>query len=65
MRPDTHGGTRDADNPMTKKEAAAEAVAGNDNVMMSKMMMWAKNLLMVEIFPVAEVMRVEMAATKV
>jgi hypothetical protein len=65
MRPDAHGGRRDADNPMTKEEAATEAVAGNDNVMMSKMMMWAKNVLMVEIFAVAEVMRGEMAAIKV
>ena len=65
MRPDAHGGRRDADNPMTKEEAAMEAVAGNDNLMMSKMMMWAKNLLMVETFAVAEMMRVDMAATEV
>jgi Ni/Co efflux regulator RcnB len=50
---------------MTKEEAAMEAVAGNDNLMMSKMMMWAKNLLMVETFAVAEMMRVDMAATEV
>jgi hypothetical protein len=28
------------------------------------MMMWAKNLLMVKMFAVAEVMRVDMTATK-
>jgi hypothetical protein len=50
---------------MTKEEAAMEAVVGNDNVMMSKMMRWAKNLLMLEACAVAEVMRVDMAATKV
>jgi hypothetical protein len=64
MRPDDHRGRREADNPMTKEEAAMEAAAGNDNVMMSKMMSWAKNLVMVETFAVAEVMRVDMAATK-
>jgi len=46
---------------MTKEEAAMEAVVGSDNVMMR----WAKNLLMVETCAVAEVMRVDMAATKV
>ena len=48
---------------MTKEEAAMEAAVGNDNAMMS--MRRAKNLLMVEACAVAEVMRVDMAATKV
>jgi hypothetical protein len=32
---------------------------------MSKMMMWGKNLLMMETFALAEMLRVDMAATKV
>ena len=64
MGPDDHRGGANADNPMTKEEAAMEAMAGNDDVTMAKMMMWAKNLLMVKMFAVAEVMRLDMASTK-
>jgi hypothetical protein len=63
MGPDDHRGGANADNPMTKEEAAMEAMAGNDDVTMAKMM-WAKNLLMVKMFAVAEVMRLDMASTK-
>ncbi|HZA57205.1 MAG TPA: hypothetical protein VE616_23380 [Candidatus Udaeobacter sp.] len=49
---------------MTKEEAAMEARAMNDEVMMAKMMMRPKNLL-VKMFTVAEGMTVDMTVTRV
>ena len=50
----------DADNPMTNEEAAMESMM-RDDVMMTKMMMRAKNLSMVEmaVADVMEVMKVD------
>lgn len=41
-----------------------EPMVGNDEVTMAKTMMRAKKLLMMKMFVVAEVMRMEMTATK-
>jgi hypothetical protein len=49
---------------ITKEEAAMEPMVGNDEVTMAKTMMRAKKLLMMKMFVVAEVMRMEMTATK-
>jgi hypothetical protein len=64
MGPDDHRGRANVDNPMTKEEAAMEARAMNDEVMMAKMMMRPKNLL-VKMFTVAEGMTVDMTVTRV
>ncbi|HEU4343030.1 MAG TPA: hypothetical protein VFU31_15865 [Candidatus Binatia bacterium] len=48
---------------MTKEKAAMEVVAGNENVMMAKMMMRYNDAFIVEMLVMPEVMRV--AATEV
>lgn len=60
--PDDDGGRRNADNPMTKEEAAVEAVARYDPTV-AKTAMRGKNLLVVEMFALAEVMPVHAATT--
>jgi hypothetical protein len=49
---------------MTKEKTTMKAMAPNDNVMMAEMVVWHKNLLMEEMFVVAEAMTVKMTATK-
>jgi hypothetical protein len=64
MGPDNDRRRAKPDKPITKEEAAMEPMVGNDEVTMAKTMMRAKKLLMMKMFVVAEVMRMEMTATK-
>jgi len=49
---------------MTKEKTTMKAMAPNDNVMMAEMVVGHKNLLMEEMFVVAEAMTVKVTATK-
>jgi hypothetical protein len=64
MGPDNHRRRASADNPRTKEEAAMEAAAGNDDLPMAKNTVRDKNVLVVKMLAIAEVMTVDTMATR-